>query len=57
MNMLQKGLLALGDDAERTGEKKNSHKMAFVLVGTMLLGRTGKEAKDRVGQIAHDVGC
>lgn len=57
MNMLQKGLLALGDDAERTGGKKNSHKMAFVLVGTMLLGRTGKEAKDRVGQIAHDVGC
>lgn len=38
-------------------EKKSSHRMAFVLVRTMLLGRTGKEAKGRVGQIAQDVGC
>lgn len=38
-------------------EEKSSHRMAFVLVRTMLLGRIGKKAKGRVGQIAHDVGC
>ena len=54
MNMLQKGLLAPGDNAERTEKKKkkkSSHRMAFVLVGTMLLGGQGRKPKAGWGKL------